>query len=297
MISNRREFLFIYDVSFANPNGDPAAENRPRIDEEASINYVTPDRLKRVIRDQLIDFGEEVFVREEVENGEVLDRESMYKKYGSIEEVKSRCIDIRLFGITLAVGDNTESLTGPIQFKFGKSLHRVKLEYVKGTTVFASRKGKEQGTMTERWILPYSLIVFYGIANEKASKSTGLSDEDIDKMLRAMWIGFKANTDILSTSKMGHNPRLLLEITYKENTLTHIGDLDSLLFIQTNKRDEEIRSIEEVKIDLSKLADRVKEYVSKIQRVRYVKDPLVKLSHSIEDVFPNVNVEQMKFDE
>lgn len=297
MINNRREFLFIYDVSFANPNGDPAAENKPRIDEETGINYVTPDRLKRVIRDQLIDFGEDVFVREEVVSGKVLDRDGMAQKYGSdIDKIISSCIDIRLFGITLAIKNGNVSLTGPVQFKFGKSLHRVKLEHVKGTTVFASREGKGQGTMTEKWILPYSLIVFYGIANEKASQSTGLKDGDIDKMLRAMWIGFKANTDIISTSKMGHNPRLLLEIVYKENTLTHIGDLDNLVSLKTNKRDEEVRSIEEVEIDMSKLADKVKEYKDKIQKVRYAIDSSVKLSSRIEDVFSGVSVERINFD-
>ncbi|WP_340690815.1 type I CRISPR-associated protein Cas7, partial [Hydrogenobacter thermophilus] len=31
-MKNRREFLFIYDVSWANPNGDPMDENKPRID-------------------------------------------------------------------------------------------------------------------------------------------------------------------------------------------------------------------------------------------------------------------------
>ncbi|MCS7299873.1 MAG: type I-B CRISPR-associated protein Cas7/Csh2 [Spirochaetia bacterium] len=317
MINNRREFLFIYDVSFANPNGDPANENRPRIDEETGINYVTPDRLKRVIRDQLVDFGENIFVKKEVKDGKVLTRKDIFDSYGkNIEEILKECIDIRLFGITLAVGNKDDedssgsekgkskvssegdfrSLTGPVQFKFGKSLHRVSLEYVKGTTVLASKKGRVQGTMTEKWILPYSLIVFYGIANEKASQSTGLKDGDIDKMLRAMWIGFKANTDIISTSKMGHNPRLLLEIVYKENTLTHIGDLDNLVSLKTNKRDEEVRSIEEVEIDMSKLADKVKEYKDKIQKVRYAIDSSVKLSSRIEDVFSGVSVERINFD-
>lgn len=297
MIKNRREFLFVYDVSFANPNGDPASENKPRIDEETGINYVTPDRLKRVIRDQLIDFGEDIFVREEVVNGKVLDRDGMAQKYGSdIRKIISSCIDIRLFGITLAIKNSNISLTGPVQFKFGKSLHRVKLEHVKGTTVFASREGKGQGTMTEKWILPYSLIAFYGIANEKASESTELVDADIDKMLKAMWVGFKANTDIISTSKMGHNPRLLLEIKYKEGSLTHIGDLDNLISLKTSKRDEEVRSIEEVEIDLSKLSSKVKEYKDKIHSVRYAIDSSVKLSSRIEDVFTGVNVEKISFE-
>ena len=313
MIKNRREFLFIYDVSFANPNGDPANENRPRIDEETGINYVTPDRLKRIIRDQLILFGKDVFVREERDSsGIVLSRRKLKEKYGNnVNNIIEDCIDIRLFGITLAIEKkdkkkqneedekdkeeiNNISLTGPVQFKFGKSLHRVSLEYVKGTTVLPSGEGKKQGTMTEKWILPYSLIAFYGIANENASKDTNLTDDDINDMIKAMWVGVKANTDILSTSKMGHNPRLLIEIIYKENTLLHIGDLDNLVSIKTDKKDEEIRSINEVTIDLSKLKDKVVSYKEKIEKVRYIIDSSVKLLPGINEVFGGIQLEEIK---
>lgn len=296
MIKNRREFLFIYDVSFANPNGDPANENRPRIDEETGINYVTPDRLKRIIRDQLILFGKDVFVREERDSsGNILTRDDLSKKHGdNITNIINNCIDVRLFGITLAIKNNNISLTGPVQFKFGKSLHRVSLEYVKGTTVLPSGESKKQGTMTEKWILPYSLIAFYGIANENASKNTNLTDDDINDMIKAMWVGVKANTDILSTSKMGHNPRLLIEIIYKENTLLHIGDLDNLVSIKTDKKDEEIRSINEVTIDLSKLKDKVVSYKEKIEKVRYIIDSSVKLLPGINEVFGGIQLEEIK---
>jgi len=49
-----------------------------------------------------------------------------------------------------------------VQFKFGRSLHRVKEEYVKGTTVMPSGEGREQGTFTEKYLVPYALISFYG---------------------------------------------------------------------------------------------------------------------------------------
>ena len=53
---NRSELLFLYDISDANPNGDPLDENKPRIDEETEINIVTDVRLKRTIRDYLEEF-------------------------------------------------------------------------------------------------------------------------------------------------------------------------------------------------------------------------------------------------
>ena len=40
-LKNRSEFLFIYDVKDANPNGDPLDENKPSVDEETGQIIVT----------------------------------------------------------------------------------------------------------------------------------------------------------------------------------------------------------------------------------------------------------------
>ena len=65
IVKNRSEILFLYDVTDANPNGDPVDENKPRIDEETGINLVTDVRLKITIRDYLYYYkGLDVFVLE-----------------------------------------------------------------------------------------------------------------------------------------------------------------------------------------------------------------------------------------
>jgi CRISPR-associated protein Csh2 len=321
-MKNRHEFLFVYDVSWANPNGDPLDENKPRIDEETGINYVTDTRLKRTVRDQLADMGYEVFIiQDRKENADLLTKEDIFAKYGNdYKKVLEKCIDIRLFGGTFALKNQSgskgkskneqksedeqkenekvqqsTSFTGPVQFKFGKSLHRVKIELVKGTTVMPSGEGKKQGTMTETYVVPYSLIAFYGIANEKASEQTKLEDKDIDIMLKAMWIGHKSSTDVISRSKFGHSPRLLIQIIYKENTLTHIGELDKLISIKAYKRDEEIRDIEDLELDLSKLKDKIEKYKDKIEKVRFVVDDRVKLPTPLQEVFEGVACEEFSW--
>ena len=65
-IKKRREYLFLYDVKNANPNGDPLDESKPRMDEESGRALVTDVRLKRVIRDTLEEFGECVFLSKAV---------------------------------------------------------------------------------------------------------------------------------------------------------------------------------------------------------------------------------------
>ncbi|MEI9972534.1 MAG: type I-C CRISPR-associated protein Cas7/Csd2 [Ignavibacteriota bacterium] len=49
-IENRCEFVFLYDVTHGNPNGDPDAGNQPRVDPETGFGLVTDVCLKRKIR-------------------------------------------------------------------------------------------------------------------------------------------------------------------------------------------------------------------------------------------------------
>ena len=217
-IANRSELVFLYDLKDANPNGDPLDENKPRIDEETGINLVTDVRLKRTIRDYLYKFKkQEIFVRE-IETGEghiqdaklraedflVRDGTKIGKSDLNISEMKNiieenvlaRCIDVRLFGLTLPIEKDSKTKssithTGPVQFKMGRSLHRVFTKHFRGTGAFASKKGAEQKTFREEDFLPYSLICFYGIINENAAKETKLTEDDVKLLLDGMWNGTK----------------------------------------------------------------------------------------------------------
>ena len=52
-----------------------------------------------------------------------------------------------------------------------------------------SGKDKSNKTFREEYILPYSLIGFYGIINEHAAEKTNLSEDDIKLLLDSMWNG------------------------------------------------------------------------------------------------------------
>ena len=298
-LKNRHEILFLYDVSWANPNGDPMDENRPRIDEETGINIVSDVRLKRTVRDTLQELGFEIFLKEErKEDGSLKTKEDVFAEYGKDPvKVLERCIDIRLFGGTFALKNNDAfSLTGPVQFKFGHSLHKVKVALMKNTSVMPSKTDKKQGTFAETYVVPYSLIVFYGVANEKAAETTGLTDEDVDNMLKAIWVGHKASTDLITRSKLGHEPRLLLDIIYKPETLTHMGELDKLVSFDSDREDEAIRDIEDGVLNLEKLKTKVEKYRDRIQKVRYRIGDRVRLRPGIEEVFAGVDLEPFPWD-
>jgi CRISPR-associated protein Csh2 len=301
LVKNRSEILFIYDVKDANPNGDPIDENKPRIDEETGVNIVTDVRLKRTIRDYLFEHkGMEIFIREiRKEDGNLKTKEERLEEFNDPKEIIEKCIDIRLFGATTAVENKTMTLTGPVQFKFGRSLHKVDITYVKGTTVMPSQADKKQGTFTEKYILPYSLIVFYGVVNENAAKTQNipLTNEDVDLMLEAMWYGTK---NLISGSKFGQMPRLLLQVIYKENQNFHVGELDKLVTIKTDKPDEALRDITDVKIEIMGLVDTLKKHAHKIEKIRLKCDDRVNFVYNgnpveINKAFEGIPVEELHF--
>lgn len=61
-INNSSDFLFLYEASQCNPNGDPDQENKPRMDYDTKTNLVTDTRVKRFIRDYLKTINEEEII-------------------------------------------------------------------------------------------------------------------------------------------------------------------------------------------------------------------------------------------
>lgn len=276
VIKNRSEILFIYDIRDGNPNGDPLDENKPRIDEETGINLVTDVRLKRTIRDFLHNFkGLEIFVREVVydqEKGLIQDGKKRAGNFdNNAERILKECIDIRLFGGVIPLKEDSITYTGPVQFKMGRSLHRVIMKHIKGTGAFASKEGSKQATFREEDILPYSIILFYGIINENAAKYTKLTDDDVKLLLEGTWNGTKS---LISRTKAGQVPRLLLKVNYsKENY--HIGDLDKMLKLTTEMPHENIRGTDDFKIDISKLVGKLAAEKSTIKDIEICADDRV----------------------
>jgi CRISPR-associated protein Csh2 len=133
-----------------------------------------------------------------------------------------------------------------------------------------SGQDKKQGTFTERYILPYSLIAFYGIVNENAAtrQKIELTEEDVLLMLEGMWNGTK---NLMSTSKTGQMPRLLLQVVFKEENF-HIGELDKRIKFITDKNEEEIRDIQDGKLEISELVEALKIYKESVETVNFKVD-------------------------
>jgi CRISPR-associated protein Csh2 len=290
-IDKRSEILFLYDVKNANPNGDPMDANRPRIDEETGKCLVTDVRLKRTIRDYLFEKGyngengKDIFIREE--DGKPVTGAQRAKSYDNKDEFISKFIDVRLFGAVSAPkkGKDEKSktfhLTGPVQFGMGKTLNVVKENFIKGTGAFANDEKSIQRTFREEYNITYGLVAFHGVVNEQAAKWTKLTQEDVDELIDGIWNGTK---NLLTRSKKGHTPRLLLKIDYSEKGY-FIGELAERLKLtpQDNKREEEYEDIVDFTIDTAELNKILKENMDKIEKIHIMLDDRVKLSEPITD--------------
>lgn len=290
-ISQRSEILFLYDCKNCNPNGDPMNANQPRIDDYTKHCLVTDVRLKRTIRDFLIEAGhdgtnpdKDVFIRDF--DGLPVTGAQRSEKYADREEFTRKFIDVRLFGGVSAPGGKGKgqekkvfNLTGPVQFGMGVSLHPVNVNFLKGTGAFATKEGAQQRTFREEYNITYGLIGFHGVINEQAAKSTHLSDADVSEMMHAIWTGTKG---LLSRSKKGHMPRLLIKVNYSE-PLFFIGDLAERLVMdyKEGKNADNLTDVSDYVLNTTALNAVLRQHADKIASVEVTKDERLELSEPI----------------
>lgn len=277
--SKRREFLFVYSVKDANPNGDPLNANHPRYDAETNQVLVSDVRIKRTIRDQWLRDGHPVFV--DGESKTLKTRVEELKKQLNVKTAKEalmNCIDTRLFGVTFASekeqsSNKKESFawTGPIQFKWGRSLHQAKAELIQGTAAFATKEESEQRSFRNEYIVPFVLLGVYGIANQYPSETTGATEDDVSKIAEGLWQG---TINLITRSKVGHVPRILLQVIYQEGFEGIAGALDEKLRVVSPHRKElttdeqlAIRSPKDFLLDMSGIGKRLLELESEIEKV------------------------------
>ena len=56
-LTNRHDFLLLFEVTNGNPNGDPDAGNMPRLDPNTNRGLVSDVCLKRKVRNYISEFA------------------------------------------------------------------------------------------------------------------------------------------------------------------------------------------------------------------------------------------------
>jgi CRISPR-associated protein Csh2 len=285
IINKRSEILFLYDIENANPNGDPLNENRPRFDTEDSTVLVTDVRLKRTIRDYWYEYkgfdgtnGKDVFVREttygEGEKQYIKDGKRRAKDFDEqVDNILNICIDIRTFGGVIPLSNASITRIGPVQFQMGRSLNKTEIIEEQGTGAFASGDNKSQATFRTEYKIPYAVIGFNGIINEKSAQYSKMTNEDKVLLLEGIWDGTKS---LISRSKFGQTPLVLLVIDYKEPF--YIGSLRQRIKLDTGEMNEmQIRNVKDYKIDVTELLDELKANKDKIAGIEFKADSRVQM--------------------
>jgi len=277
---NNSDILFIYDAKLTNPNGDADDENKPRMDYETSTNLVSDVRLKRYIRDYLVDKGHEVFVAQPEGKAVTATQriESIFKKYEGnvntnkltseqIEWLLEQLIDVRLFGATMPIKSDdgkgsSITFTGPVQFSWGYSLNPVTLVESNTITSRFSSEADKATTMGKDYRLYYSLIAFSGVISGKRAEHTKMNDDDVELLEESL---IKAIPLLATRSKIGQYPRLYIRVEYNSNEFL-IGDLRDYI---PNIEDISIRNIADYTLDLEPLRVVFEKNMDNINSISY----------------------------
>jgi len=212
-IENRYDFVYLFDVTDGNPNGDPDAGNLPRLDPETGQGLVTDVCLKRKVRNfvSLVHGNEppfEVYVKEkavlnlqQARAYQALKIDPKTRKKGQDKAEEDRALtawmcanffDIRAFGAVMTTEVNCGQVRGPIQLSMARSIDPiVSAEHsVTRCAVTTEREAEKQEgdnrTMGRKFTVPYALYRAYGYVNANLARQTGFGDDDLDLVRRAL---------------------------------------------------------------------------------------------------------------
>lgn len=215
VLTNRYDFVLLFDVKDGNPNGDPDAGNLPRVDAETGRGLVTDVSIKRKVRNFVgLVKGEqppfEIYVKEKavlnnqhkrayvgIGKAELLEGDDKKRKGGdAVEEARQwmcrNFYDVRAFGAVMSTGINCGQVRGPTQLTFARSVDPiVTLEHsitrmAVSTEAEAEKQGGDNRTMGRKFTVPYGLYAAHGFVSSFLAKQTGFDENDLELLWQAL---------------------------------------------------------------------------------------------------------------
>jgi CRISPR-associated protein Csh2 len=278
----KSEILFLFESSYNIPNGDPFTGEQ-RYDEETRKILVSDVRMKRYVRSYFEDIKNlPIYVSEKTGAGKTdskgvikwIAENRNKKKILNVAELLKEQIDVRLFGGISTLGEEAKKITidnkpmtnghtqftGPVQFALlNSALNESNLRMHQNTTHFTSKAENTQGSISTTTLVPYSLMQIHGWFNPKVGEQTGITQSDLNLMFEGLWYGTSGDGSSHSRSKVGQNSVLILEIVYAENNKKIYG-VDRLIKLnpKDGKKGEQIRSMDDYDLDISRLLEAAK---------------------------------------
>ncbi len=242
-MNHRYDFLYLFDCTDANPNGDPDAGNLPRLDPETGQGLVTDVCIKRKIRNFIqttrADSAHQIFVQEKrplnpliAQACDVTGVDQHAKPDGKWDSDKtkkrpqteirtlqnwmcSQYFDIRTFGGVLSTGPNAGQIRGPVQISFSRSIDRIVT--AEHTITRLTDVDKEEGEMGRKFTIPYGLYKAQGFVNPFLAAQTGFNEDDLELLFTALENAFQFDQSAARPAG-SMNPRALIVFKH-ENAL------------------------------------------------------------------------------
>lgn len=215
-LTNRYDFVLVFDVRDGNPNGDPDAGNMPRLDAESGHGLVTDVSLKRKVRNFIgMMKGEtppfDIYVKEKAVLNQA--HEKAYVAIGAEDELKGDAkkrkgsgetvdkarqwmcknfFDVRTFGAVMSLGVNCGQVRGPVQLTFARSVDQIIAQEHSITRMAVATEAeaeKQQGdnrTMGRKHTVPYGIYVAHGFVSSFLAKQTGFDENDLELLWQAL---------------------------------------------------------------------------------------------------------------
>lgn len=211
IIKNRYDFSILFDVTDGNPNGDPDRDNMPRMDDHNRHGLVTPECIKRKIRNAL-----QLLMEDEAKEGyriyvtpnisleqqnisayqeKNIDPQILTQKPQpadtsdrAVSALCSTFADIRFFGCVITELTKNKlpggQLTGPVQIDMARSIDeiqpmRIGITRVTRTTDKEILEDDKLTGMGCRYIVPYGLYRCNGSVCVSDARRTGFSEDDL----------------------------------------------------------------------------------------------------------------------
>ena len=290
MISNRIDFIYIFDVKDGNPNGDPNADNMPRIDDETGQGLVTDVCLKRKVRNYVLVKKEmlegfDIYIKERAvldsvvndvyKENSVKNATKDNKRVVAQEVLCQKYYDVRTFGAAITTTGKQDQVRGPIQFTFARSVDQIQAKPNTITRMAATKKAdsnsenpeeevkQKERTMGNKFIVPYGLYVCHGFISANLAKQTGFSEED----LALFWEALKNMFDVDRSAARGLMSAQKL-IVFKHSSILGNAPADKLFkLVKVEKKEESkvprsvedynITSIEDIRTGLASISDQI----------------------------------------
>jgi CRISPR-associated protein Csd2 len=211
-VTNRYDFVYLFDCKDGNPNGDPDFDNAPRVDPETFQGLVSDVCLKRKIRDYVdllkssngsVEPGYRIFVSSgsSLESQQKLPYDDLKIQPKTADRNKiaearawmcQHFFDVRAFGAVMSTTDfNCGQVRGPVQITFARSCDRVFSTEHAITRVAYTKEDKKQSTtgsteMGRKHTLAYGLYRTHGFINAAFAGQTGFTEADLAVLWRAL---------------------------------------------------------------------------------------------------------------